>query len=74
MSVEENKELVRRAYELINRRELNAFFELLAPEYVEHLPTGGISLEQVKQYALAFLKPFPMSASPSKIWSLRGIR
>lgn len=60
MSLEdENKELVRRVYELANRRELNAFFELLAPEYVEHLPTGDISLEQVRQYARTFFNAFP---------------
>jgi len=50
---------VRRAYELVNRRELNAFFELLAPEYVEHLPTGDISLEQLKHYAGTFFDAFP---------------
>ena len=59
MSIEENKKLVRRAYELANRRELDAFFDLLAPEYVEHLPTGDISLEQVKQYARTFFDAFP---------------
>ena len=59
MTIEENKALVRRAYELANRRELDAFFELLAPEYVEHLPTGDISLEQLKQYANTFFESFP---------------
>ena len=59
MSIEENKALVRRAYELANRRELDAFFELLAPEYVEHLPTGDKSLEQVKQYAGTVFEAFP---------------
>ena len=59
MSIEENKKLVRRAYELANRRELDAFFELLAPEYVEHLPTGDLSREQVKQYSHTFFDAFP---------------
>ena len=59
MSIEENKALVHRAYELVNRRELDAFFELLAPEYVEHLPIGDKSLEQVKQYAGTVFGAFP---------------
>ena len=59
MSIEENKALVRRAYELTNRRELTAFFELLAPEYVEHLPTGDKTREQVKEYAGIFFTAFP---------------
>ena len=59
MSIEENKALVRRAYELANRRELDAFFELLDPGYVKHLPTGDISREQVKQYAHTFFDAFP---------------
>ena len=60
MSIEEeNRALVRRAYELANRRELDAFFELLASGYVEHLPTGDKSLEQVKQYAGTILDAFP---------------
>ena len=59
MSLEENKALVCLAYVLMNRRELEAFFELLDPEYVEHLPTGDISLEQLKQYANTFFEAFP---------------
>lgn len=59
MTIEENKALVRRGYELANRRELTAFFELLAPEYVEHLPTGEKTLEQVKEYAGIFFNAFP---------------
>ena len=50
---------MRRAYELANRRELDAFFELLAPDYVEHLPTGDKSLEQVKQYTGTVFEAFP---------------
>ena len=59
MSIEDNKALVRRAYELTNRRELATFFELLAPEYVEHLPTGDKTREQVKDYADIFFNAFP---------------
>ena len=38
---------------------MDAFFEFLAPEYVEHLPTGDISLEQLKHYAPKFFAAFP---------------
>jgi len=50
---------VRRVVELWNRRDMDAFFKLLAPEYVEHLPTGDISLEQLKHYAPKFFTAFP---------------
>jgi predicted ester cyclase len=59
MTIKENKALVRRVIEHWNRRELDAYFELLAPEYVEHLPTGDISLEQLKHYAPKFFAAFP---------------
>jgi steroid delta-isomerase-like uncharacterized protein len=59
MSIAQNKALVRRVVELWNRRDMDAFFKLLAPEYVEHLPTGDISLEQLKRYAPRFFAAFP---------------
>jgi predicted ester cyclase len=59
MSVKENKALVRRVVELWNQRDMGSFFNILAPEYVEHLPTGDISLEQLKKYAPKFFAAFP---------------
>ena len=59
MSVEENKTLVRHVIDLWNRRDMDAFYDLLADEYVEHLPTGDISLEQLKHYAPEFFTAFP---------------
>jgi C-1 hydroxylase len=59
MSIEENKALVLRVIDLWNRRDLDAFFGVLAPEYVEHLPTGDISLEHLKKYAHTFFNAFP---------------
>jgi steroid delta-isomerase-like uncharacterized protein len=46
-------------YELINRRELAAYFKLLAPGYVEHLTTGDMSLEQIKQLDAIMFAAFP---------------
>ena len=59
MSIEENKALVRRVIEFWNQKELEEFFKLLAPEYIEHLPTGDVSLEQLKKYAHTFFTAFP---------------
>jgi steroid delta-isomerase-like uncharacterized protein len=59
MSIEENKALVHRIIKLWNSRELDAFFEFLAPKYIEHLPDGDISLEQLKQFANKFFAAFP---------------
>jgi steroid delta-isomerase-like uncharacterized protein len=59
MSKKENKVLVRRVVDLWNKQELEEFFQVLAPEYIEHLPTGDVSLEQLKNYAHTFFTAFP---------------
>lgn len=59
MPIKENKALVSKVVRLWNRRDLEGFFKLLAPEYVEHLTSGDISLEQLKQYAPRFFTAFP---------------
>jgi predicted ester cyclase len=59
MSIKKNKALVRHAYELINGREMSSFYELLSPEYIEHLPTGDKTVAQVKEYASTFFNAFP---------------
>jgi C-1 hydroxylase len=59
MSIEENKALIRRVYELINRRELESYFKLCAPGYVFHSINGDLSLEQAKQFEAQFFDDFP---------------
>ena len=60
MSIEEeNKALIHQVIDLWNRRDAEAFFKVLAPEYVEHLPDGDISLDQLKNYAATFFNAFP---------------
>ena len=59
MSAEENKALVRRVVEYWNQRDLESYFSVLAPEYVEHLPKGDVPLEELKQYAGTFFNAFP---------------
>jgi len=58
MSIKENKALVQHAVECFNRRDLEAFFAVLAPEYVEHLPSGDVPLKQLKKYAGTFFSAF----------------
>ena len=71
MSVKENKALVRRAIEFWNHKEGDEFFKLLAPEYVEHLPTGDVSLGQLKNYAHTFSLPSLIFILPKRTWLLR---
>jgi steroid delta-isomerase-like uncharacterized protein len=59
MSIEENKALIRRIYDLINQREIYAYIDLLAPGCVEHLANGDISREQVRQFESDWFKAFP---------------
>ena len=54
VSVEENKALVRHWAELLNQMEWDAFFKILAPEYVEHYTDHDESLEEAKQVLLNF--------------------
>jgi predicted ester cyclase len=59
MSLEENKALVRRMYELFNRRELDKYLELFAPEYIEHYPSIDMPLERAMEAGKAFIIAFP---------------
>ncbi|MBN1160739.1 MAG: ester cyclase [Dehalococcoidales bacterium] len=59
MSIKENKNLVRHVVDLWNKRDMEGFFKLCAPEYIEHLPTGDVTLEQLKQFAPRFYNAFP---------------
>jgi len=59
MTIEENIVLVRRVYELLNRKELDKSYEYFAPEFVFHSPAGDWSLEQVKQADTSFYAAFP---------------
>jgi steroid delta-isomerase-like uncharacterized protein len=60
MSIEENKALIRRAYDLMNCRELDAYFALLAPEYIEHVSViGDQPRENVIKTVPGFFQAFP---------------
>jgi steroid delta-isomerase-like uncharacterized protein len=59
MNIKENKALVRRFYELLNRRELDAAYGLVAPDCIMHFPTGNVSREQSKQFDVVLGAAFP---------------
>ncbi|HEY33401.1 MAG TPA: ester cyclase [Dehalococcoidia bacterium] len=58
MSLEENRNLVRRIYELWNQIEFSAYKELVSPDCVFHRATGDFSREQVIQNAPNFVAAF----------------
>jgi predicted ester cyclase len=59
MSIEENKALIRRAYELSTQKDLAALYELYEPGYIEHLRIGDQTLEKVQFGVRAVLAAFP---------------
>jgi predicted ester cyclase len=59
MSLEENKAVVRRAYELSTRKDLALLFELYDPGYIEHLRDGDQTLEQLKRGIAVMFAAFP---------------
>ena len=59
MSIKENKTLIRRVYELWNRKELDKYLEVFAPGYVEHYPDGDMPLKQVIESGTMFCVAFP---------------
>lgn len=59
MSIEENKALVRRVYELLNRKELDAAYEYIANDFIFHSSDGDLSLKQMKHVDVEFYNAFP---------------
>ena len=75
MSLEENKELVRKFVEAYNKRNLDAFNDLLAPDYFDH--TNQVGVEGLKQLMNMAFKAFPdfhetieeIIAEGDKVWA-----
>ncbi len=61
MSAEDNKALVRRAYDAINQNDLDALDEMVDSDVTDHdpAPGQGPGLEGVKQYFSALHSAFP---------------
>jgi predicted ester cyclase len=74
MSLEENKAIVRRFVEAYNKRNLNLFDDLLAPDYFDH--TSKVGIEGLKQLMNMAFKAFPdlhetiedIIAEGDKVW------
>jgi len=59
MSVEDNKALIRRLYELWNQRQLVAYYQLYAQDFVLHGTARDMSLGQMKQFEAQMDAAFP---------------
>jgi steroid delta-isomerase-like uncharacterized protein len=60
MSTEDNKALVRRAYDAYNQRNWAAYYELFTPDCVGHYASMTIpGLEAYKQFLSMYLTAFP---------------
>jgi steroid delta-isomerase-like uncharacterized protein len=61
MPVEENKELLRKVYDLWNHKEIAAAFEFFDPGYSEHYPDGTTlrNDEEGKKFLMGFFTAFP---------------
>jgi predicted ester cyclase len=59
MSIEENKALVLRAYELSTQKNVAALFEVYDAGYVEHMRDGEHTLDQLKLGVPKFFAAFP---------------
>lgn len=59
MSVEENKALVRRIYDLCNPAEIASTYQFYAPECIFHTPNGDSSVEQVRDFDSKVMAAFP---------------
>jgi predicted ester cyclase len=59
MSIEENKSIISRVYELSTKKDLNALFEMYDPGYIEHLRDGDQTLEQLKRGIPTMFAAFP---------------
>ena len=74
MSLEENKAIVRRFIEAYNKRNLDVFDDLLAPDYFDH--TSKVGPEGLKQLMNMAFKAFPdfhetiedIIAEGDKVW------
>ena len=72
MSVEENKALIRRVYDLWNRKELAAAFDLFATSYVAHTTDRDMSLEEERKLDGEFFAAFPDATGTLELMVAEG--
>jgi len=76
MSLEKNKAIVRRLFEVYNEKNLDLLDKFLAPDYIDHLLKLR-NLESFKQFYAQFYKGFPdthstiedIIAEGDKVWT-----
>ena len=59
MSVEENKAVVRRYYDLLSQQDLDACDDLVAEGFISHRTTGDITKKQMNPGVRMLLSAFP---------------
>jgi predicted ester cyclase len=59
MSIEENKALVQRLSELINKHDFNAISELMAPEFIAHRTTYDMSRDDWEEESKMLFTTYP---------------
>ena len=68
---EQNVELVRKAFEAFGKGDMEAYGELVAPDYVYYGPSSTYSLEELKESARVWWASFPdMSFSMEEIFAV----
>jgi predicted ester cyclase len=59
MSIKENKALIYRIFDLLNKKEMDAYYSLFAPDCVAHFPNLDITLEETKKIDAGLFSAFP---------------
>jgi predicted ester cyclase len=59
MSIEENKAVVNKIYDLCNQGNIEAAYEHYAPECICHMPDGDMSVAQVRDFDAVLFNAFP---------------
>jgi steroid delta-isomerase-like uncharacterized protein len=54
MSIEENKAVITHMYDFLKRGEIAAYYNLLSPEYHEHLLGSDMNLKQLQKWEAEF--------------------
>jgi predicted ester cyclase len=59
MSIKENKALIYRIFDLLHKKEMDAYYALFAPDYVAHFPNIDVTLEETKKIDAGLFSAFP---------------
>ena len=71
MSVEGNKEVIRRLAEAVNNRNLDAIDDIMAPNYIRHDPSDLLKDAGIQEYKQAFSRI--LNAFPDAHWTIEEL-